>query len=199
MQFSAPFLQGLTRAYSLKDLKRAGWVKRKIPRPETVMSHAGGISLLVTLFAPQIKTAGLSVEHCYALAAIHDLPESIAGDMLPATDPIIKRSREKAAIDELAKAFSRPDFVDLWLEFEDCTSAEARFVKELDKLDPFIQSGCYFIQNRGRLKFFRNFEKNALAVITTDFLKDFMTEFSSYVVATHKTIQKAQALKVRSK
>lgn len=32
---------------------------------------------------------------------------------------------------------------DLWLEYEDCTSAEARVVKDLDKMEMIIQADEY--------------------------------------------------------
>jgi len=52
-----------------------------------------------------------------------------------------------------------PEILDLWLEFEECKTPEAQFVKKLDKFDCVLQSKVYSeIYNRPEL--FEEFKTN---------------------------------------
>lgn len=127
----------LIRAYALKKLPRAGWIRAGITHPESVAGHSWGLSLLVSLFAPK----KLNRERMYEMALTHDLPEIITGDITP-HDGISKeekRIREGKAAQELL-----PDHLHkAWLEYERNETEEAQFVHMLDKLDMALQAQVY--------------------------------------------------------
>jgi putative hydrolase of HD superfamily len=116
--------------------------------------------------------ASLDPSRVLALALLHDLAEAETGDM-PPYDPAAvpdardmearrafldrrhvrdearqsaKRAREDAAMAALLEPLppeTREQFASLWEELRQGTSAEARFVKEVDRLETFLQSRAY--------------------------------------------------------
>lgn len=116
--------------------------------------------------------ADLDPARVLALALVHDLPEAEIGDWTPYTARDVnalgtsheravflnqrlartpertaaKRAAEQAVIDGLVSAL--PDaagaaLASLWRELVDGRSPEARFVKEVDRLETFLQSRAY--------------------------------------------------------
>ena len=121
----------------LKDLKRSGWVMKKVSAPESVADHSWGVALLAVLLTPE----GLDGHKCLQLAIVHDLQESIVGDITPA-DGIgreEKSRRERAAVGLLAEKLNFPELKALFEEFEALETPEARFVKDLDRIEAVLQ------------------------------------------------------------
>jgi putative hydrolase of HD superfamily len=112
-------------------------------------------------------------------ALIHDLPEAEIGDWTPYTaEDVIardsasdrtaflnaqqirspersaaKRAAEQVAIDQLVSALppaAGTTIAGLWQELADGTSPEARFVKQVDRLEAFLQSRAYLEQDVNR-------------------------------------------------
>jgi len=50
---------------------------------------------------------------------------------------------ESKCVKRLAEQYDMPEIFDLWKEYEENQSPEARFVKKLDKLDAILQSKVY--------------------------------------------------------
>lgn len=71
----------------LKDLKRSGWIMKKVSAPESVADHSWGVALLAVLLTPE----GLDRHKCLQLAIVHDLQETIVGDITPATEFVGKK------------------------------------------------------------------------------------------------------------
>lgn len=135
----------------MKNLRRSGWVCRKVDFPETDAAHSWSLSLLVQLYAP----AGLDVCKCMKMANIHDLAEIYVGDFTPLSDisPEKKHELEAAAMSRLADELEMPELTELFHEFEAGETPEAVFVRNMDKLDTVIQA-CYYDQEQdygGRL------------------------------------------------
>lgn len=129
----------LLEALGLKRLPRAGWVRRGIEDPESVAAHAWGVAWLVlVLLPPELRR-----ERALAYAVLHDLPEVRVGDLTPA-DGVSrpeKQAREHGAMQALCGA--RPDLLDLWEAYERQQDPEARFVRQLDRLDMALQAVAY--------------------------------------------------------
>jgi len=126
----------------LKETARAGWALRGIATPESVADHSHRVALLALVLAPR---AGLDGSRCVALALVHDLAESLVGDITP-YDGIgaeEKRRREAGAMRDLAGLAGDPALAALWAEYDAAASPEARFVKELDKLETVLQAAQY--------------------------------------------------------
>ena len=144
-----PALASYFRLMRLKRLYRQGWLKRGLPEGlcESVAEHSFGTALLALLVAGKAGTAGafgtLDAAKAALLALVHELGESYAGDITP-VDGVSredKRSLERHAI--LRALGGHPDlewFLSLWEEFEEGVSAEARFVRQLDRLEMGLQA-----------------------------------------------------------
>lgn len=132
-------LQTLCEALGLKALPRAGWVQRGVPQPESVAAHSWGVAWLVlTLLPPE-----LSRERALTYAVLHDLPEVRVGDLTPADGVPAhdKAAREAAAMQ--AMCARQPHLIAAWSAYEAQGDPEARFVRELDRLDMALQALVY--------------------------------------------------------
>ncbi len=126
----------------LKDLKRTGWVLRKVPNPESVADHSFRISIMALLLADKLN---LDKNKCVQMALIHDVGESLAGDITP-HDKVNKKEKhelEKKAMKSLFKKVNDNKILDLWNEYEECKSPESKFVYELDKIEMLLQAFEY--------------------------------------------------------
>jgi putative hydrolase of HD superfamily len=140
----AALLRFFHLAGRLKDTPRAGWALRGISAPESVAEHSHRAALLALVLAPRAHPP-LDVARCVAMALVHDLAEALVGDITPydgisADD---KRAREEAAMRELAALADDTSLLALWREYDAAASPEARFVKELDKLETVLQASEY--------------------------------------------------------
>jgi putative hydrolase of HD superfamily len=128
----------------LKETARAGWRLRGIDDPESVAEHSYRAALLALVLAPRAEPP-LDVARCVAMALVHDLAESVVGDITPydgvAADE--KRRREEEAMSTLASLAGDDSLLALWREYDGAGSPEARFVKELDKLETVLQAFEY--------------------------------------------------------
>lgn len=156
--------------YQLKSIPRTGWVDRGIPanEAESVADHSYFTMLIAWIVAQSDDS--LDANRVLQLALIHDAAEAIAGDIPPydpediPTDPEerraffavqLNRSPENKARKEAieAEAATRlismlptsllPVWQDLWREYEQQETSEARLVKQVDRLEAFIQSRVY--------------------------------------------------------
>jgi putative hydrolase of HD superfamily len=123
----------------------------------------------------QAQGAALDPARVALLALLHDLPEAETGDV-PPYDPVVlsartdaeqrrefldrrhlrdeetassKRANEDAAMRRLLDALPptvRSDLDSLWDELQLGASAEAQFVKQVDRLETFLQSRAYLNQ-----------------------------------------------------
>ncbi|KAK2963178.1 putative metal-dependent phosphohydrolase [Blattamonas nauphoetae] len=126
----------------LKNLPRTGWVGR-VQNPETVSSHIFRTALLPLV----LNEPTLDVNKCVKMGLLHDLAESLIGDLTPDQAATVnKHELEKQGFQQLVSDLPDPiskDFLDLWLEFEEGTTPEARFMKEIDKLEMVLQAREY--------------------------------------------------------
>ncbi len=118
----------------LKDLPRTGWVRSGVQDPESVAAHSWGMAVLALHFAPK----NLDLAKVLAMCIIHDLPEVRVGDLTPHDDVRNKAELEASAMSELA-----PEWLGLFHEYESGHSEEAKFVKQIDKLDMGLQASIY--------------------------------------------------------
>ncbi|XP_048347347.1 5'-deoxynucleotidase HDDC2 isoform X1 [Sphaerodactylus townsendi] len=138
---------------------RTGWVYRKIANPESVSDHM--YRMAVMALVTEDKT--LNKDRCIRLALVHDMAECIVGDIAPADNvtKAEKHRREEDAMKRLTQLLSedlRKEIYELWEEYEYQSSAEARFVKELDQCEMILQAFEYeeLENNPGRLQEFYN-------------------------------------------
>lgn len=171
-----PFIELFYEINHLKHLFRKGWL-RSIPAEqcESVAEHTFATALLAWLLAEHFFPE-LNPEKILKLALIHDLGEIHAGDITP-HDGISAAEKNRVERQGVEKIFSRlpggERYVALWEEYENGTTPEAQFVKQIDRLEMALQAGVYEYQQGVDLKEF--FESAAGAIISPE-LKTILVE-----------------------
>jgi len=135
-------LELLHKIGELKDVKRKGWVLKKVPSPESVADHSFRISVMALLLAEDFD---LDKDKCIQMALIHDIAEAIVGDITPHDNISTneKHELEEKAIKSMFKDLGKNDLIELWLEYKEQRSPEAKFIKELDKIETILQTSEY--------------------------------------------------------
>lgn len=155
------FIQSIFR---LKKIKRTGWLaKGKILNGESIADHSYSLSALCMVFSDIL---GLDTEKVMKMCIIHDLAESIIGDIMPGE---IADKEKKMKENKVMKSilFSLPvsvriDYFGIWKEFLLNGSKEAQLVHKVDKLEMLLQAREYLLQgypNRYLEQFFKSIEK----------------------------------------
>jgi putative hydrolases of HD superfamily len=137
------------RVQALKELKRQGWVARGIPDPESVADHSYGVAVLALIFARRLH---LDLGRVLTMALLHDLGESIIGDVIPAdniADADKAAAEEQAMRDVLGHLDPTGELIGQWLDFHYRRSPEGQLIGELDRLEMAFQADHY--ENATRL------------------------------------------------
>lgn len=131
---------------ALKNLPRTGWVHRKVPeRIESVAEHSFRVAVL-GLF---LQDPTLDTHRIVSMSLLHDLAESIAGDITPhqGISDEEKKKMEEDAMSKILGGLVRPKeyefIIELWKDYEDKGTPEAKVVKDLDRLEMVIQADEY--------------------------------------------------------
>jgi len=139
-------LQFFKTVGDLKRLKRTGWVNHNVKLPESVADHMYRMSMLSLL----IKDPEIDRERLMKICMVHDLAEAIVGDITPHDTRVtkeMKRKMEEEALVKIAEDIGDEAIGDeikaLWFEYEDCSTAEARLAKNLDKFEMILQADEY--------------------------------------------------------
>ncbi len=144
-------LPALVKVYyefnQLKQLYRQGWLKRGISKQvcESVAEHTLGVTLLCMWIADQCYPQLDSLK-VMRMALLHDFGEIYAGDITPVDDVSVgeKARLEMQAVTEVFSGLPGGDvYIAYWQEFEDGATAEARFVRQIDRLEMAFQAGVY--------------------------------------------------------
>uniref|UniRef100_M3YSV7 5'-deoxynucleotidase HDDC2 n=3 Tax=Mustela putorius furo TaxID=9669 RepID=M3YSV7_MUSPF len=128
----------------LKRVPRTGWVYRNVEKPESVSDHMYRMAVMALV----TKDEHLNKDRCVRLALVHDMAECIVGDIAPADNvpKEEKHRREEEAMKQLTQLLPedlRKELYELWEEYESQSSAEARFVKQLDQCEMILQASEY--------------------------------------------------------
>lgn len=114
---------------------------------------------ILTLTAPDSVTNGLDIAKCSQMALIHDMAESLVGDITP-VDNVAKDEksrRESETMDyictNLLGKFNRgmngQRIRALWQEYEDSQTKESLFVHDIDKIELILQMVEYEREQQG--------------------------------------------------
>lgn len=137
-------LQFMELIGNLKHTKRTGWVLRNVNDCESISGHMYRMSVMTFLLD---GTEGLNQIRCMELALVHDLAESIVGDLTPfcGISKEEKRTMEFKAMYDICKLIEPRGkrIMELFQEYETGKSEESKFVKDLDRLDMVMQAFEY--------------------------------------------------------
>lgn len=140
-------LSVLRKVNRLKLVPRTGWMLRGVQPAESVAEHTYGVALTALLLADLIDEP-VDRERLLILSLLHDLAESITGDIpRPAGllfPPTVKKSIEERALASLLESW--PDgerYLALWHEYEDGSTVEGRLMGDADRLELLIQADAY--------------------------------------------------------
>lgn len=145
-QCAATILQLHARLLTLKLLPRTGWLQRGVTNVESIAEHTfslASLAMLVGDLLPDIDRSRL-----LAIALLHDLAEALIGD-LPASARRLfgvaaKQEAERHALDELLHGLPQAaEYMELWTDYAEGGSREARLVKALDRVEMLAQALAY--------------------------------------------------------
>ena len=128
------------KAFELKALPRAGWIRQGIEHPESVAAHSWGLAILCLEFAPRVQM-NLNLEKVLKLALTHDLPEVLVGDITPHDG--ISKSQKQQLEENSAKTVLNSTMFEWWQEYDVNDTPEAKFVHAMDKIDMALQAMLY--------------------------------------------------------
>lgn len=131
----------------LKNLYRQGWLKRGVSKLdcETVADHSFSVALLGYILAEEYRP-DLDSNRIMKLGLFHEIGEIYAGDITP-KDSVSTEDKTQKEFQGVQKVFSilpnSEKYLNLWLDFENQTSLEAKFVKQIDRLEMALQANLY--------------------------------------------------------
>jgi len=147
------------RLQGLKQTARTGWNKefpdgryppRCVPESESVADHSWSLAMFAFAVAHYL---GLDVLKMVTMALVHDVAEIVTTDIVTVGLPPEEKRRAKVAKRLMESAAMRDIFLphgvwgkscyDLWVEYEQRGSPEARVLKELDQMEACIQAVIY--------------------------------------------------------
>jgi len=112
---------------------------------------------LMTMFCPP----ELDMPRCMKMALIHDMAESLVGDITP-VDGVAKPEKSRREAETMDYITQRllgnvdagdvgREIRDIWQEYEDSKTAESHFVHDVDKMELLLQMVAYEKRGQGKL------------------------------------------------
>ncbi|WP_193384572.1 HD family hydrolase [Pyrococcus sp. ST04] len=142
-------LDKILRVSTLKRLPRMGWLFKDVPNPESIASHSFSVAFITLLLANELKRKGVNIDEGKAIkiAILHDIAESILTDLpLSAQKYLNKTEAEIKVFEDIF-----PEFLDLFVEYEEGKTLESQVVKLADKIDMVVQAYKYMLAGNRNL------------------------------------------------
>lgn len=97
------------------------------------------------------NNSNLDTNRCVKLALVHDMAEAIVGDITPNDKTVSKDEKHRREYEtmvyltgpEMLAGFNKKaasEIMELWEEYENISTPEARFVKDVDKFELILQT-----------------------------------------------------------
>ncbi len=143
-------LRVMEYAITLKETPRAGWLVKGIADAESVADHSCATALLAFMLA---QDELLDAHKAATMAIVHDLAESVTGDVITASasgiDKEAQRAKHAREREIFGQMLSGNDALKgLALEYMEQRSPESRIVKDADLLELAMQALRYERQGR---------------------------------------------------
>ena len=138
--FCAGIISFIEELECLKNTTRTAWTSQG--KQESAAEHTFRVALFVLVMGEQFPN--LNLFRALKLALIHDLGEAYVGDFSATLniDPKVKLKAEEEGLERLIQSLqdeTRSKITALFQEYNEGMTAEARFVKAIDKLETLIQ------------------------------------------------------------
>ncbi|HKR74423.1 MAG TPA: HD domain-containing protein [Candidatus Nitrosocosmicus sp.] len=135
--------------YKLKELLRTGWVEKlQIENSESVASHTLLMIVIVLFIATKYSFSCEKKLKLIEMALIHDVAESIVGDITPESISYTeKRQIEdnafKLIMEKLPQSKLKLELSRIWKEYNENKSFDSKLVHIIDKLEMMLQADFY--------------------------------------------------------
>lgn len=134
----------------LKGIYRQTVVPSDNARQENSAEHSWHAAMMAMIFQ-SYAAEKINIDRVIKMLLIHDVVEIYAGDTFAFADQETLDAQEEKEIEALNKLFSllpegeAQEYVELWHEYENVETADGRFAKAIDCLQPFVTN----INNEG--------------------------------------------------
>ena len=163
------------KVLDLKNIPRQGWKdKLQIDNVESVAEHTYSTAIMSMIYSDLHE---LDTEKIIKMALLHDLAESIVGDITP--DEVISKKKigmEDTAMKQILESIPNnvsQQYTTLWNDYQKNSSKEANLLHEIDRLEMAFQAKFYL--NKGFSKEeLRSFFKTANNEIRNKQLRDIL-------------------------
>lgn len=149
----------------LKKVKRTGWLLKGVKMPESVAEHSFRVAIMATVLSGGRDLDGFRL---LKMALVHDAAESIISDIVwehgKISDWEKLKTKHKKELKSAKKIFSTlekgEEYFGLIADYLKQESKEAKFLKEIDKLEMALQTLEYEnIAEHSLEEFWENIEK----------------------------------------
>ena len=170
------FLHFFIESGKLKKMERRSWLLSGIKKPETIASHVFRVALMTSILAREKKD--LDLNKVIRMALAHDLCEVYAGDLTPYDSILPKGKKKIEKLRNAWPRFSKfqkveislkkykkewhslikltsklpiglkERIINLWFDYEGGLTKEARFVRQVDRIESFLQALEYYKKDK---------------------------------------------------
>lgn len=125
---------------NLKSVTRTAWTKTG--RRESTAEHSWRLAMLLMVLREDFKD--LDIDKAIKMSLVHDLGELYDGDISAKlqNDNDNKADMEEKAMRRMLTILPEnlaENIYDLWKEYNECSTKEAKLVKAMDKLETIVQ------------------------------------------------------------
>jgi putative hydrolase of HD superfamily len=141
-------LQILIELQRLKNLDRTGWTLRGLaPRTESVAAHSFGVGVTAMMLTDELAAQGIKIdsERVLRMSLLHDWAEARIGDMPKTATHYFgseqRKRAESAAFEDIVEGLAAGGdlYRELFKDYEERDSLEARLVKAADVIDLLVE------------------------------------------------------------
>ncbi len=147
-----------TLMHKLRNTKRKGWYDKNISRfrVESVADHIYGTQMLAYAMKYEFNY-DIDINKVILMLAVHEIGETIIGDLTPEDMTIQKKSEyENQIVNQLLNLIPNSNLLqELFEEFESKKTKEAQFAYQIDKAECDLQARLYEQDN----SFIKSYQK----------------------------------------
>ena len=138
-------LKFLLEIDKVKGILRQSVVMGDTTRQENDAEHSWHMAICALILQEYVELSPINMERVLKMILIHDLVEIYSGDF-PAYSEYSIEEKEKKELESANKIFSflpkeqQKEYMNLWLEFELCSTNDAKYATVFDRFQGFIQN-----------------------------------------------------------